>query len=193
MVHLGPQTLQEESVAQQLEYYCKVKPIGHIWDLEFNQYVCFSFHGNWTTFGWDITNSILTLKIQGQGHGQGQTWWSHLRPCSFNMYAIHFMSIGAFLAQLYQIPYFTMKIQGQGHGQGQNYWSYLRPGVQPLCLLFVSWQLDHSSWDIAHWKFKVKVMVKVKADGRIRSSKFHIWPWKYKVKVMTEIDQNLIK
>ena len=27
-------------------------------------------------------NSIryLTLKIQGQGHGQGQTWWSHLKP-----------------------------------------------------------------------------------------------------------------
>ena len=22
----------------------------------------------------------LTLKIQGQGHGQGQTWWSHLKP-----------------------------------------------------------------------------------------------------------------
>ena len=22
----------------------------------------------------------LTLKIQGQGHGQGQTWWSHLSP-----------------------------------------------------------------------------------------------------------------
>ena len=28
----------------------KVKPIGHIWDLEFNRYVCFSFHGNWATF-----------------------------------------------------------------------------------------------------------------------------------------------
>ena len=40
----------------------KVKPIGHIWGLEFNQYVCFSFRGNRTTFGWDIVNSIFDLK-----------------------------------------------------------------------------------------------------------------------------------
>ena len=40
----------------------KVKPIGHIWGLEFNRYVCFSFRGNWTTFGWDIGNSIFDLE-----------------------------------------------------------------------------------------------------------------------------------
>ena len=40
----------------------KVKPIGHIWGLEFNQYVCFSFRGNRTTFGWDIGNSIFDLE-----------------------------------------------------------------------------------------------------------------------------------
>ena len=28
----------------------KVKPIGHIWGLEFNRYVCFSFRGNRTIF-----------------------------------------------------------------------------------------------------------------------------------------------
>ena len=39
----------------------KVKPIGHIWGLEFNRYVCFSFRGNRTTFGWDIANSIFYL------------------------------------------------------------------------------------------------------------------------------------
>ena len=27
---------------------------------------------------WQIL--YLTMKIQGQGHGQGQTLWSHLRP-----------------------------------------------------------------------------------------------------------------
>ena len=32
----------------------KVKPIGHIWGLEFSRYVCFSFRGNRTIFGWDI-------------------------------------------------------------------------------------------------------------------------------------------
>ena len=34
----------------------KVRPIGHIWGLEFNRYVCFSFRGNRTTFCWDIAN-----------------------------------------------------------------------------------------------------------------------------------------
>ena len=48
----------------------KVKPDGHIWGLEFNRCVCFSFRGNRTIFGWDIANSILNLKIQGQGHDQ---------------------------------------------------------------------------------------------------------------------------
>ena len=40
----------------------KVKPNGHIWALEFNRYVCFSFRGNPTIFGWDIANSIFYLE-----------------------------------------------------------------------------------------------------------------------------------
>ena len=40
----------------------KVKPGGHIWALEFNRYVCFSFCGNRTIFGWDIANSIFDLE-----------------------------------------------------------------------------------------------------------------------------------
>ena len=40
----------------------KIKPIGHIWGLEFNQYVCFSFRGNRTNFGLDIGNSIFDLE-----------------------------------------------------------------------------------------------------------------------------------
>ena len=40
----------------------QVRPIGHIWGLEFNRYVCFSFRGNRTTIGWDIANSILDLE-----------------------------------------------------------------------------------------------------------------------------------
>ena len=88
----------------------KVKPDGHIWGLEFNRYVCFWFRGNRTIFGWYIAKvkpgshiwglgfnrypfvairpflgeiqqiPYLILKIQGQGHDQGQTRWSHLRP-----------------------------------------------------------------------------------------------------------------
>ena len=40
----------------------KAKPDGHIWALEFYQYVCFSFRGNRTIFGWDIANSIFDLE-----------------------------------------------------------------------------------------------------------------------------------
>ena len=40
----------------------KVKLIGHIWGLEFNRYVCFSFRGNRTTFGWDKGNSMIDLE-----------------------------------------------------------------------------------------------------------------------------------
>ena len=40
----------------------KVTPTGHTWGLEFNRYVCFSFRGNRTTFGWYIANSIFDLE-----------------------------------------------------------------------------------------------------------------------------------
>ena len=40
----------------------KIKPNGHFWALEFNRYVCFSFRGNRTLFGWDIANSIFDLE-----------------------------------------------------------------------------------------------------------------------------------
>ena len=35
----------------------KFKPIGHIWGLEFNRHVCFSFRANLTIFGWYIARS----------------------------------------------------------------------------------------------------------------------------------------
>ena len=108
-----------------------------------------------------------------------------------------------------------LKFKGQGYGKGQTHWSHLRPGVQKsICLLFVSWQSDHfwlryRKFHIWPWKFKVKVMAKVKPDGHIwslgvqsifllfvswqsdhfwlRYSKFYIWPWKFKVKVMAKV------
>ena len=48
---------------------------------------------------------------------------------------------------------------------------------QSICLLFISWQSHHlwlrySQFDIWPWKFKVKVMAKVKADGQIWSLEF---------------------
>ena len=136
----------------------KFKPIGHIWGLEFNRYVCFSFWGNLTIFGWDIANSIFDLE-----NSRSRSWPKSNPMVTFEawssiiMFAFRFVAIGPFLAEIWQILYLTLKIQGQGHGQGQTRWSHLSPRVQSICLLFVSWQSDHFG---------------------LRYSKFHIWPWK---------------
>ena len=58
------------------------------------------------------------------------------------------------------------------------HWSHLRPGVQSICLLFVSWQSDHfwlrySKFYIWPWKFKVKIMAKVKPAGHIWAPEFN--------------------
>ena len=58
----------------------KVKCDGNIWGQTFNLYICYSFHGNQTIFAAIEQIPYLTLKIEGQGHGQGQTQWLHLRP-----------------------------------------------------------------------------------------------------------------
>ena len=49
----------------------KVKPIGHIWGLGFNWYICFWFRGNTTILGREQI-PYLTLKIQGQGHSENR-------------------------------------------------------------------------------------------------------------------------
>ena len=94
------------------------------------------------------------------------------------------------------------------------HWSHLRPGVQSICLLFISWQSDHfwlrySKFCIWPWKFKVKVMAKVKPAGHIWAPEFNryvcfsfrgnrtIFGWdiansifdlvKFKVKVMAKV------
>ena len=76
------------------------------------------------------------------------------------------------------MSHLTLKFKGQGHGQGQTHYSHLRPGVQSICLFFVLWQLDHFwlrywKFHIWPWKFKVKVMVKVKPSGHIWGLEFN--------------------
>ena len=77
----------------------KVKPIGHIWSLEFNRYVCFSFRGNRTNFGWDIGNSIFDLE-----NSRSRSWpRSSLMVIfealsSIDMFAFLFVAIRPFLA-----------------------------------------------------------------------------------------------
>ena len=53
--HIGTWKFKVKVMAQ-------VKTDGHNWDLEFNPYVCFSFRGYRTIFGWDIGNSILDIE-----------------------------------------------------------------------------------------------------------------------------------
>ena len=156
----------------------KVKSDGYIWVLEFNRCVRFSFRGNRTIFGRDIANSIFDLE-----NSRSRSWprsnlmvtFEVLR--SIGMFAFRFVAIVPFFAEIYSIRYLTLKIQGQGHDQGQTWWSHLKPRVQSMCLLFVLWQSDHfwlrySQFDIWPWKFKVKVMAKVKPDDFIWSLEF---------------------
>ena len=121
----------------------------------------------WSPNGQD---HIWPSKFKYQGHGQGKTHWSYLRPrVQINMFAFHFVAIRPVLVEIYKNSYFTLKIQGQGHSQGQIWWSHLRPRVQSMCLHFVLWQSDH------FWQ---------------RYSQFHIWPWKFRVKVMSKVKPN---
>ena len=113
----------------------------------------------WSPNGQD---HIWPSKFKYQGHGQGQTHWSYLRPrVQINMFAFRFMAIGPVLVQIYKNSYFTLKIQGQGHSQGQIWWSHLRPRVQSMCLLFVyvcfssrgnrtifDWDIANSTFDL---------------------------------------------
>ena len=136
----------------------KFKPIGHIWGLGFNRYVCHDpivlYWNLWYTEPC-YKGSLLYLKIWPWKSmvkvicvvkGQGHIWPS--------------------------------KFKGQGYGQVQTHWSHLRPRVQSICLLFVSRQSDHfwlrySKFYIWPWKFKVKVMAKVKPDGHIWALEFN--------------------
>ena len=79
----------------------KVKSEGHIWGLEFNRYVCFSFHGNWTLFGWGIANSIFDLE------NSRSTSWPRTNPMvtfealsSIDIFAFRFVAIGPFFAPI---------------------------------------------------------------------------------------------
>ena len=54
------------------------KPIGHIWGLEFNRYVCFSFRGNLTIFGWYSKFYIwpwkFKVKVMAKVKPDGHIW-----------------------------------------------------------------------------------------------------------------------
>ena len=82
----------------------------------------------------------LTMKIQGQSHGQGQTWWSHLRS-RVQSICLLFVSWQSdhFLSRDIANSMFNLENSSKGHGQGQTWWSHLSPRILMICLLFVSW------------------------------------------------------
>ena len=154
---------------------CNVNRPSHS-EIQLFQNLTMKIHGQGHVCG-QRSMSRLTMTIQGQCHGQGQTWWPHLRPwSSIDMFAFRVVAIGPFLAEIELILYLTLTIQGQGHGQGQNRWPHLSLRVQSICLLFVSCQSDHfllrySKFYIWPWKFKV--MARVKTDGHIWAIEFN--------------------
>ena len=69
---------------------------------------------------------VWPSKFKGQGYGQGQTHWSHLRH-GVQSICLLFVSWQSDLFWLKYRKYLTLKIQGHGHDQCQTWWSHLRP------------------------------------------------------------------
>ena len=120
---------------------------------------------------------VWPSKFKGQGYGQGQTHWSHLRPGiqSICLLFVSWQSDHFWLRyRKFHIWPWKVKVTANVKPDG-HLWGL---GVQLICLLFVSWQSDHfwliySKFYIWPWKFKVKVMAKVKPDGHIWALQFN--------------------
>ena len=110
-----------------------------------------------------MQSKVLTLKIESQGHGQGQSRLFYLGTWVKSICLL-------FVAWQSDL---TLKIEGQGHGQGQTWWSHLRLRDQSICLFSFRGNRTIFGSDIY--------------------SKFHIWPWKFQIKLTTKLEQNLIR
>ena len=109
----------------------------------------------------------LTLKIQGQGQGWGQSWKSqHGSNIQSTHMPFRSMSIGHPITALWLFQNLTLKIKGQGHGWGQGWKSQHGSNSPSTHIPFVPCQsgIPFLSKDF-----------------------FKIWPWKSRVKVMGEV------
>ena len=64
----------------------KFKPIGHIWGLEFNRYICFSFRGNRTIFWLRYTKFCIwpwkfKVKVMAKVKPDGHIWALEFNRC----------------------------------------------------------------------------------------------------------------
>ena len=115
----------------------------------------------------------LTLKIQGQCHCQGQTQWLH-RIQSICSLLISWQSDHFWLrySTFHIWPWkFKVKVMAKvnsdhadGHTQGLKFHPYVCFSFRGYRTIF-GWFIANSIFD--HWKFKVKVIAKVKSDGYI--------------------------
>ena len=109
----------------------------------------------------------LTLKIQGQGHGWGQ---SQKSQCESNILLTHIPFIpwqsGIPLLSYDVFIKLTLKSKGQGHGWGHSLKSQCGSNILSTHFPFVLCQsgIPFLSYDL-----------------------FKIWPWKSRVKVMGEV------
>ena len=163
---------------------------------------------------------VWPLKFKGQGYGQGQTHWSHLRP---GVQSICLLFI------LWQSDHFWLrysKFHIWPWKSRSRSWSRLNPMVtfEPpefnryVCFSFrgnrtiFGWDVANSIFDLGNTRSRSwsrsKPMVTFEPQSSIdmfafrfvaigpfwlRYSKFHIWPWKILVKITTKIDQNLVR
>ena len=79
---------------------------------------------------WPRSHMTFKIQILIQGHGQGQTHWSYLRPrVQINMFPFRFVAIGPVLVEIYKIhisPWkfkvkVTAKVKSDGHIWGQEF------------------------------------------------------------------------
>ena len=157
----------------------KVKPIGHIWGLEFNRYVCFLFRGNQTTFGWDIGNSIFDLENSRPRSNLTVTFEAlEFNRCVWFSFRGNRTIFGWDIANSifdlenhiwpWKLKVKVMtKVKADGHIWALEFnryvWFSFRGNL---------W-LRYSKFQIWPWKLKVKVMAKVKADGHIWALEFN--------------------
>ena len=99
----------------------------------------------------------LTLKIQGQDHGQGQTHWSHLKP---GIQSIHYYYF--FFRQSDHIANSIFDFE--------NSRSRSRPRSNPMVTFEAKSSIDMCAFHLV--------------SIRPGNSKFHIWHWKFKVTVI---------
>ena len=93
----------------------------------------------------------LTLKLQGQGHGCGQSAQPYNWPSILlDLFPFCFTSIQSQFLRYSYFEIWPSKIQDQRHGWGQRSRSHSWPRIQPMHLLFVSRHQTNHSWDLSN-------------------------------------------